>query len=445
MVRGEDRGCLRGRDSCGLRTWRRFLTFRFMTPKGTMSDRVSTNASNLFQILRDGQPRTRAELVSATGFARATITARIESLMATGLISPVTEAASTGGRPSARVAFNPEARVVGAADVGATHAVVALGNLSGRILVQQRKELSIASGPEIVLDWLVDVFQSLLAQLNRPVGDMVAVGIGLPGPVEHATGKPSSPPIMPGWDAFDVPRYVQRSFAIPVLVDNDVNVMALGERASCWPTVQNMIFLKVATGIGSGLISGGALQRGADGTAGDVGHIAVTRAAGVRCRCGNVGCLEAIAGGPAVAASLRQEGLPTTNGADVVDLVRAGDINAIAAVRQAGRDIGEMLSMCVSLINPALIVVGGSMAQSGEHLLAGIRETVYAASTPLATQHLSIEQSRTGQEAGVLGAAILAIDYALAPERIDDLAETTPSEQLLSREAKNNSDTAVAS
>ena len=258
--------------------------------------------------------------------------------------------------------------------------------------------------------------------LGRPTADVIAVGIGLPGPVEHSTGKPTSPPIMPGWDGFDVPAYVQQTLGVPVLVDNDVNLMALGERATRWPTEENMIFLKVATGIGSGVVSGGELQRGAAGVAGDVGHIAVSRGAGILCRCGKSACLEAIAGAPAIAAQLRESGLEAITGSDVVSLVRSGNLAAIQAVRQAGRDIGEMLNMCVSFINPSLIVVGGSLAQSGEHLMAGIRETVYARSTPLATQHLTITQSETGPEAGVVGASILAVEYVLSPLRVNQLA-----------------------
>jgi predicted NBD/HSP70 family sugar kinase len=288
--------------------------------------------------------------------------------------------------------------------------------------MEATEQLEISSGPEAVLDWLLMTLTGHLHVMERPTADVIAVGIGLPGPVEHSTGKPTSPPIMPGWDGFDVPAYVQQTFDVPVLVDNDVNLMALGERARRWPKEDNMIFLKVATGIGSGVVSGGILQRGAAGVAGDVGHIAVFRGAGIQCRCGKSACLEAIAGAPAIAAQLRENGREATTGNDVVSLVRSGDLAAIQAVRQAGRDIGEMLNMCVSFINPALIVVGGSLAESGEHLIAGIRETVYARSTPLATQHLNITQSVTGPEAGVIGASIMAVEYALAPHRVNDLA-----------------------
>ena len=261
----------------------------------------------------------------------------------------------------------------------------------------------------------------LLTQINRDPRDLAAIGFGLPGPVEHDTGKPSNPPIMPGWDDFDVPNYVQRTFNVPVLVDNDVNIMALGERAASWPDADNLIFLKVATGIGAGIISSGVLQRGDRGIAGDVGHIRVTRGAGVFCRCGNEGCLEAIAGGPAIAAQLIPEGPSADSLTVVVALVRSGDLAAILAVRQAGKDIGEVLNMCVSIINPSVIVIGGSMAEVSEHLIAGIREVVYARSQPLATQNLTIAPSRTGPEAAILGASLMAADFVLSPKNINAL------------------------
>jgi predicted NBD/HSP70 family sugar kinase len=375
-------------------------------------------ASELFQILRDGRPRTRSELSAATGFARSTITSRIDELIDTGFIAPVGDAASTGGRPSALVAFNPVARLVAAADIGATHATVALLDLAGSTLAKVTEEIQIAAGPEPVLERLVGTVNALLAELGREKGDVIAVGIGLPGPVEHSSGKPSQPPIMPGWNGFDVPRFIQRSYDVAVLLDNDVIIMALGERAVAWPESDNMIFLKVATGIGSGIISSGQLQRGADGSAGDVGHIAVARAAGIACRCGNIGCLEAIAGRPAIAAALRAEGMELERDGDVVALVQQGNLLAGQVVRQAGRDIGEVLNMCVSILNPSLIVIGGSMAEASEQLIAGMREVVYSRSTPLATQHLSIVQARTGADAGVIGAGIMAIDYVLAPENL---------------------------
>jgi predicted NBD/HSP70 family sugar kinase len=380
----------------------------------------ASGASEVFQVLRDGQPRTRAELAQLTGLARSTVAARIDTLMSLGFVAPFGGAASTGGRPPSLFALNPGARVVVGADLGATHAIVILADLSGRELGRAQQQMSIGDGPEAVLGWLASAITGLLERDGRTAGDLAAVGIGLPGPVEHDTGRPINPPIMPGWDRFDVPGLIQRDFPVPVLVDNDVNIMALGELNASWPEVADLMFIKVATGIGAGIILGGVLQRGAQGTAGDLGHVRVARGGETICRCGNAGCLEAIAGGPALAAALSASGEQALSGSqDVVGLVRSGDVQALQAVRQAGRDIGDVLATCVNLVNPSVIVVGGALAQAGEHLLAGIREVVYTRSLPLATEHLRIVPSVSGQNAGVAGAAVLAISHVLSPEAID--------------------------
>lgn len=382
------------------------------------------SSAALFQLFRDGQPRTKAELAEITGLSRSTIQLRMEPLMELGLIAPVSEAASTGGRPSAQLAINPMARAVATVDFGATQASLALTDLAGNILARTSAKIIIAEGPEACLGWMVRTIRSQLAGLQIKEQDLLAIGIGLPGPVEHSSGKPSNPPIMPGWDHFDVPGFINQHISAAVLVDNDVNIMALGEQKFAWPNVENMIFLKASTGIGSGIISSGVLQRGAEGIAGDIGHVEISRGSGIPCRCGNSGCLEAMAAGPALAESLTKAGLkfnrkPITTVADVVAATKAGELEAIQAVRQAGRDIGEVLTTCVSLLNPSLISIGGSLAFAGEHLLAGVREVVYSRSMPLATEHLTIAQSRAGSDAGIIGASVMAIDHALSIENID--------------------------
>jgi predicted NBD/HSP70 family sugar kinase len=384
----------------------------------TDSPTVAPGVSELFQLLRDGAPRTRAELAKSTGLARSTIAARVDELMRVGLITPVADAVSTGGRPPSQFALNPAAKVVVAADLGASHATVAITDLAGTVLAEQTETLDIAQGPEIVLTWLVEGATALLKRVDRSVRNVAAIGIGVPGPVEHSTGKPANPPIMPGWDRFDIPGWIQQHMNVPVLVDNDVNIMALSERSIAWPNTSNLLFVKVATGIGAGLISDGHLQRGAQGVAGDIGHVQVARGGDVPCTCGNRGCLEALASGPAIARALSAQGLDAHTGSDVVDLVKRGNIEAIQAVRQAGRDIGEVLTTCVSLVNPSVIAIGGSMARVGEHLIAGVREVVYTRSTPLATEHLSIVQSATAEKSGVLGASMLAVEYALSSEAL---------------------------
>lgn len=400
------------------------------TPTGTESAASEaggslSRAGDLFQLLRDGKARTRAELALTTGLARSTVASRIDALMVSGLVGPAGEASSSGGRPPSRFAFNPAARVVLAVDVGATHVIIAVTDLSGKVLAERRLAQDVADGPVAVLDRVVDEGLRLLGEAGRGAADLAGAGIGLPGPVEHATGMPVKPPIMPGWDGFDVVRHVQRSLPVPVLVDNDVNIMALGERTAHWPEDENFLFIKVATGIGAGIISSGQLQRGANGTAGDLGHVRVPRGDDVLCRCGNYGCLEALASGPAVAKTLTQQGLPAHDGGDVLRLVAEGNLRAIQALRQAGRDLGDVLSTVVNLLNPSVIVIGGSLGQAGEHLMAGVREVVYRRSLPLATTHLRIGLSRAGDQAAILGASQMVTQHVLSPAVIEATLQAT--------------------
>jgi glucokinase len=384
-----------------------------------------SRAGDLFQLLRDGKARTRAELALTTGLARSTVASRIDALMQSGLVGPAGEASSSGGRPPSRFAFNPAARVVLAVDVGATHVNIAVTDLNGTVLADHRLGQDVADGPEAVLDRVVMEGTTLLRQAGRRTEDLAGIGIGLPGPVEHASGMPVKPPIMPGWDGFDVVRHVQRSLPVPVLVDNDVNIMALGEQASYWPEHDNFLFIKVATGVGAGIIGSGQLQRGADGTAGDLGHVRVPRGDDVLCRCGNYGCLEALASGPAVAQSLTLQGVTANDGADVLRLVAGGNLQAIQALRQAGRDLGDVLATVVNLLNPSVIVIGGSLGQAGEHLMAGVREVVYRRSLPLATTHLRIGLSKAGDQAAILGASQLVTQYVLSPAVIEATLQAT--------------------
>jgi predicted NBD/HSP70 family sugar kinase len=382
---------------------------------------LGSATNDLFHILRDGQPRTRSELARITGFARSTIAAKVDALMRQGLVRPVGGAQSTGGRPATQFLFNPSGRIVLAVDVGASHVKVAISDLLGMPLAEDSAAIEVSQGPDAVLSWVETAGTALMETAGHNPRDLLAIGVGLPGPVEHSTGRPINPPIMPGWNRYDVAGRLEKHFGAPALVDNDVNIMTLGERELAWPDVDHMIFVKVATGIGSGVISGGQLQRGAQGTAGDIGHIYVSRGSDILCTCGNRGCLEAIASGPAISRALSADSHAAASSQRVIDLVREGNLEAIQAVRQAGRDIGEVLTACVSLINPSVIVIGGSMAQAGEHLIAGVREMVYSRSMPLATEHLQITQSKAGARAAILGASMLAIQYAFAPERLEDL------------------------
>lgn len=378
-----------------------------------------TSAGALFQLIRSGRARTRADLVELTGLARSTVSQRVEALIRLGVVEAVGDSASTGGRPPKAFAFDAGSGVVLGADLGVTHSQLGICDLAGQILGRHRARLDIALGPERLLEWLCERFDELLAERGLDRGAVRGVGLGLPGPVEFASGRPIKPPIMPGWDGFPVAERLAASFVGPVLVDNDVNIMALGEHWMRWADEQELMFIKTGTGVGCGIISGGHILRGHEGAAGDIGHIHVAGYDDVLCHCGNSGCLEALAGGGAMAAELRRSGLEAETSADVVALTLAGEPAAVQLVRRAGRLLGEVLSAAVNLLNPGVIVLGGDLAETEHHLMAGLREGVYQRSTPLATRDLQILPSGLGQDVGVVGAAVMVLEHVLSAESID--------------------------
>ena len=204
-----------------------------------------------------------------------------------------------------------------------------------------------------------------------------------------------------------------------VLVDNDVNIMALGEHWTHWRDVEHLLYVKIGTGIGCGIVAGRRIHRGAQGAAGDIGHVRLAGHDHVVCRCGNIGCLEAVAGGRALAQQLEAGGYKASTSQDVVRLVRDGNGDAIRMVREAGRALGEVMAACVNFFNPGVIVVGGDIGEVHEQLLAGLREVVFQRSLPLATRDLRVVTSQLGDRAGVIGAASMVIESILAPASVD--------------------------
>jgi glucokinase-like ROK family protein len=366
---------------------------------------------------------TRASLVHATGLSRAVVTQRVGELIDYGVLTDGDLGPSTGGRAPRLVHFRADAGHLLVADLGATSMDVALADLSGSILAHVQEPCDIAAGPESVLARVEELFVRGLGAGSRP-GSLWGIGIGVPGPVEFDTGRPIAPPIMPGWDRYSV-RERFAKYHVPVWVDNDVNVMAVGERrAGIARGHDNVVFVKIGTGIGAGIVVKGRLHRGAQGCAGDVGHIQITDDPAVVCRCGNVGCLEAVAGGGALgrdAQSAAREGRSpflrtlleekgSLQAADVARGATHGDPTCVELLTNAGRLVGHMLASVVNFFNPSLIVIGGGVAGACDQLLATIRETVYRRSLPLATRELVVKRSELGDRAGVVGAAAIVTD-----------------------------------
>lgn len=374
----------------------------------------------LVSLVAQQKSSTRAELGRITGLARSTISQRVDQLLNLDVLVEAGEGPSSGGRRPTLISLNPAAGVVLVADLGATHARLAMATLSGEPESERGIALDIADGPDLVLPWLIDRFHEMLEDNGRSPSDVRAIGVGVPGPVEFATGTVVQPPIMPGWDGVVIPEVLSKPFNVPILVDNDVNIMGLGEYWARGFVDEQVLFVKVGTGIGCGIIANGQVHRGADGAAGDIGHVQVKVDRDILCSCGNLNCLEAVASGSALARQLAAEGLDAKSASDVVRLSQVGDARALRLVRVAGQRIGEVLASLVNFDNPSRIILGGALAGLQDNLLAGIRAVVYERALPLATRHLTIETTAFGNRSAVLGAVTLGTRGALSPDSISE-------------------------
>ncbi len=374
----------------------------------------------MLSLIRSGEATTRNELAERLGVARSTVVQRLGVLTDARLVRVAGDAQSSGGRPASVFAFDEESGLVVVGDLGQTGCHLAVCDLGARPVNELTASLQIEQGPEVVLEWVKQRFTDLLTEIGRDWTDVLGVGIGLPGPVDFDTGRPVSPPAMPGWDGVDVPSMFADTTDSPVLVDNDARIMALGEHRAARRDDRHMIFVKIGSGIGAGLIAYGNVLRGERGAAGDIGHIVVDPNASEVCRCGNVGCLDAVAGGWAIA---RRMGDLAPTPPDVVRLAREGHPEATGQVRRSGRMVGAAVADAVNLLNPTSVVIGGKLAEADEQVFAAVREVVYRHATPVASRHLEIVITELGHMAGVIGAAHMVIDHVLEPDRVAELVD----------------------
>jgi glucokinase-like ROK family protein len=385
----------------------------------------NVHQAQLLRLLRDDGPRSRAELGDVVRLSRSKLAVEIDRLVELGLVEPAGLAASRGGRRSSIVRLSSRLRVVGI-DIGATSIDVAVTNGELEILGHVSMPCNVRQGPDVVLEKALELLGKLRGE--GLVEDVHGAGIGVPGPVSFREGMPVVPPIMPGWDRFPVREVISQRLGCPVLVDNDVNIMALGEvHAGLARSVDDFLLVKIGTGVGCGIVVGGAVYRGMSGSAGDIGHIRVDED-GPTCVCGNVGCLEAYFSGAALARDAtaaarsgrsaflaeRLEQAGELTAVDVAAAVAAGDTAAVRLVREGGRRVGQVLAGLISFFNPGLVVIAGGVAGLGHMLLAEIRSVVYRRSPPLATGNLPIVLSELEDTAGVIGATRLISDHMFA-------------------------------
>jgi len=385
---------------------------------------ISTEEKRLIDQMLLMDAPTRTTLSQALEVSPAWITKSITPLIDREILEETGSAAHSGGRRARTLGFGKAVGYLLGVDFGATSLSLALAGPNRDILARSHTSIEIKDGPGICLHAFNEMAQSLLDEINLEKSQIRGIGIGVPGPVNFTTGRLTSPPIMPGWDDYPIPDVLMADFkGASVVVDNDVNMMALGALYHGEGIgANNIIFLKIGSGIGAGIVCKGELYRGSIGCAGDVGHIIVERD-GPLCHCGNRGCVEALAGGLAIAQEANriarsgesQELSRMITSEDVflsaedVGVAAAqGDLASLELIDRSGQYIGEMLTHLVSFYNPDLILLGGGVSKIGHRLINTIRQVVLKGASPLATRDLRIEYSQLGEEAGLYGAIRLA-------------------------------------
>ncbi|TDV44808.1 ROK family transcriptional regulator [Actinophytocola oryzae] len=368
----------------------------------------------VLQLIRSGEVSSRARLAKHLGVSASTAGLRVQALIDHGYVRETADGQPQGGRRPRRLALRQDFGEVVAVDLGSHHATVARFDMSGTLVTHLTKDVRIAEGPDEVLGWVHAMLADSPARLR-------GVTIGVPGPVDARTGRVVSPSRMPGWNRVRVASEMTR-YGPPatVLVDNDANLMALGEHSA--EPVDHMVFVKAGAGIGCGVIASGRLHRGSAGAAGDISHLPVPGREDVECSCGRNGCLEAVASGAALVRDLNAAGVTVGSPAEVVALAGDAEPTATRLLREAGRATGELLATVVNFFNPDALVIGGQLGRA-EPFVASVRAAVFERCLPMATERLQVRASRTGYLAGVTGGARLVIEHLLDPERVNEAIE----------------------
>ncbi|MGF6528155.1 glucokinase-like ROK family protein [Variovorax sp. PvP013] len=369
---------------------------------------------------------SRHGMAERLAFSKSKANALIAGLVDQGVLAEAGLRPSSGGRRAENLRLSDSLGVLLGIDIGATRLDIALLGPDLRPLAQHVEAADVRQGPGVVLARVRVLLRDMLASAGIDARRVIGIGIGVPGPVDFQSGQLVNPPLMPAWDGFSIRDLLREDYAAPVFVDNDVNLMALGELWRLKRSLSNFLVVKVGTGIGCGIVCHGEVYRGAAGSAGDVGHICVDLD-GPRCHCGNVGCVEAMAAGPAItrmatraaadgesealAECLRRTG--RIEAADVGHAGRAGDVAANGIIQKAAGLLGQMLASVVNFFNPSHIFIGGGITQVGPLFLAAVRQSVYQRSLALSTRHLEIQYTPLGAQAGVIGAGVLAMQETL--------------------------------
>jgi glucokinase-like ROK family protein len=369
---------------------------------------------------------SRADIARRMDLSRAAVTGIINDLIDRGLVREASNVPSVSGRRPVMLEINPALGYVLGIDLGATHLEIVVADFSGRIVADRRSEIQIQEGPQQCLGLIIDEAVALLDAAGLSMGQISAAGVGVPGPIISEAGMVRMPPLMPGWDKFPIRSHLESHWGIPVSLNNDAELGALGEWAfGAGRGEHNLAYIKVGTGVGAGLILDGRIYRGTSGCAGEIGHITI-KEQGPRCACGNRGCLEVVAGGRAIAQQAQRailanrstilaeiKPVETITAEDVAEAARRGDLISQQIIAEAGGYLGTAIASLVNLINPGMIVIGGGLAQMGDLLLEPVRQAVVNRSISAAAESVRIVTAVLGNRSASIGAVTQALEIAL--------------------------------
>lgn len=372
-----------------------------------------------------GRGISRTGLAEEMGLTRPAVTVIVNDLIANTIILETENRTTSSGRPPVVLEINPERGLVAAIDMGAMHLSVALGDFSARILEETEVTFNIADGPTECLKTADLILNELLQKRGYLTTDLAAVGVGVPGPVIAEKGMVMAPPIMPGWDRYPIRATLENQWGTAVTLNNDAELGALGEWAyGAGRGEKNLAFIKVGSGIGAGLIINKQIYGGTTGSAGEIGHLTVDEN-GPLCACGNHGCLEAFAGGHAIAAQakklaasgkrtlLSETDIDSLTARDVVEAARRGDLAAQEILKRSGTFVGIAIAGLINLINPSTVIIGGGVAQVGDLLTGPIRQAVHARSLRASEHGVRITTAMLGRRSSLIGALVQAINFAI--------------------------------
>jgi predicted NBD/HSP70 family sugar kinase len=385
------------------------------------------NLSHTINLIHQTGSISRAAIARDTGLSATTISSLVNVLLESGLVHESGTGQSSGGRPPILVEFDYSFRFLLGVDMGKTHLTVVLMNLAGQVAARRSRQYDVANNPAGTFEAILALVEDTLADAGQPLANVLGMGIGVAAPLEgERLDRPSSL-ILPRWDGFNLIDALQSVLFMPIYIENDANAGAIAEK--WWgkgADYDNFVYIKLSTGVGSGLITGGAIYRGDGGTAGEIGHTTIDLN-GPPCRCGKRGCLESYVGASALVArvaQMRRETDPEAPRADletiqtIIAAAHAGDVQCREVLEGAGGYIGVGIANLLNLLNPGLIVLGGELTAAGDIILDAVLSSVRERAMPKAAQEAEICLSGVGDDVVAIGAATVVLQHAFEPANL---------------------------